>query len=178
MLILVGIFLICKLETMKVFGYLWSNRAMWLTEKQRQNRTMTLQHPPPAGEAAAKAIWHSPESLYILISSKDKSYHQAPMGEGGEAGTETLLLFCASQRQHWAVRPLLPHRQCSVVEPCSSQVQDKHGLGSCFCSTILINSSWEFWLANNGNYQSWHSKPGRYPQVSSKVQIRSVDVSI
>lgn len=51
-------------------------------------------------------------------------------------------------------------------------------LSSCFCSTILINSSWEFWLASHGNYQSCHSKLGRFPQVASKEQIRSVDVSI
>lgn len=92
---------------------------------------MTLQHPPPPAEAAAKAIWPSQESLHPHLI-KDKSYHKAPMDEGDEAGTETLLLFCAPQRQHWAVRSLLPHRWCSVVVPCSSQVQDKHGLAHVF----------------------------------------------
>lgn len=55
-----------------------------------------------------------------------------PWMRGSEAGTEALLLFCASQRQHWAVRPPLPHGQCSVVKPCSSQVQNKHGLAHVF----------------------------------------------
>lgn len=121
------------------------NESLWLplvkqsyvTYRETKNRTMALQHHSAPGEAAAKAIWPSPESLYILISSKDKSHHQAPMDEGGEAGTETLLLFCASQRQHWAVRPLLPRRKCSVVEPCSSQMQDKHGLAHVFVQPSL-----------------------------------------
>lgn len=123
------------------------NEGLWLplvqqsyvTYRETKNRTMALQHPHPLGVAAVKTIWPSPESLYILISSKDKNFHQAPMDEGGEAGTKTLL-FCASQRQHWAVRPLLPHRQCSLVEPCSSRVQDRHGLAHVFAqpsSSIL-----------------------------------------
>lgn len=81
-LILVGIFLIFKLETMRVFGYLWSEGVVWLREKQRQNRTMTLQHPPPPAEAAAKAIWPSPESLCILISSKTRVITRLPWMRG------------------------------------------------------------------------------------------------
>lgn len=72
----------CELETMRVFGYLWSNGVVWLIEKPNQNRTMTLQHPPFLAGAAAKAVWPSPESPHILISSKDKSYHKAPWMRG------------------------------------------------------------------------------------------------
>lgn len=77
-----GDILIFKLETMRVFGYLWSEGVVWLREKQRQNRTMTLQHPPPPAEAAAKAIWPSPESLCILISSKTRVITRLPWMRG------------------------------------------------------------------------------------------------
>lgn len=81
------------------------------------------------------------------------------MDEGSEAGTERLLFFCASLRQHWAVRPLIPQGQCSVVEPCSSQVQDKYGLAHVFAKPsyqffmgILSGKSWQLSILTQ---QAW-----------------------
>lgn len=170
-----GDILICKWETMRVLGYLWWNGVMRLTEKQRTDPwhfsillLWLRQQQRPSDLCQRIFPSFSPQRTRVIT--------RLPWMRGWGWYRDTVVVLCFTETTLACEASASSHTVfcCwALLQPGARQAW----LSSWLCSTILINSSWEFWLANHSDYPSWQSKPGRFPQVSSKEQIRSVDVS-